>query len=108
MTDLLNTHLDYMLNGFGSVPVSFTHWSGSALFDQSDQVRQDATGDELLVHEAILRLQRSEHVDDFGNKLVARGDSVTISGTDYRVSDVRDGGQGAIDGRELHVWVVKV
>lgn len=105
----IDGHLDAILTGFGSSPVQVNGWTGRGLFDINDTPEVAMVEQGVLVRESVLKLRRSDHVHPVtGAITIADGDTITIDGLDYVVAQIRRGGNGAIDGRELHVVVKRV
>lgn len=109
----IDSDLESMLAGWDSKPVSIGSWTGTGLLDEMDVLDVDRSGDPVLVRKSVLKVPRAAFVDATGALTVARGDTVTIDGTEYLVSDPRvgsaDGQRGGeeVDGRELHLVVRK-
>ncbi len=109
----IDSDLEAMLAGWDSKPVSIGSWTGTGLLDEMDVLDVDRSGDPVLVRKTVLKVARAPFVDSAGALTIARGDTATIAGTDYTVSDLRmgsaDGQRGGeeVDGRELHLFVRK-
>jgi len=108
----VDSDLEAMLAGWDSQPVSIGSWTGTGLLDELDDLESDRGGDPVLVRKSVLKLSRADFVDSTGALTIARGDTATIGGIDYVISDLRVGynglrGADAIDGRELTLVVRK-
>ncbi len=102
-----------MLAGWDSKPVSIGSWIGTGLLDEVDDLESDGSGDPVLIRKTVLKVARADFVDSTGALMVARGDTATVGGVAYTISDTRIGynglrGADAIDGRELVLIVRKV
>jgi len=110
----IDSDLEAMLAGWDSKPVSIGSWTGTGLLDEMDVLDVDRGGDPVLVRRTVLKVSRAAFVDATGALTVARGDTATVGGVDYTISDPRvgsaDGARGGeeVDGRELHLVVRKV
>lgn len=110
----IDSDLDFMLSDWGSSTIALGEYAGRGIVDVMDTMDFDKGGEPVLVRRTIVRLKRSDFIDDDGVLTIARGDICTIDGKDYSVTDLRAGGgdgpdQGIeIDGRELHIAVRKV
>lgn len=109
----IDSDLSAMLAGWDSKPVSIGSWTGTGLLDEMDVLDVDRGGDPVLVRKSVLKVSRAPFLDAVGALTIARGDSATIDGTSYTISDLRagsgDGQRGGeeVDGRELHLFVRK-
>jgi hypothetical protein len=103
-----------MLTGWDSQTVVIGDYSGHGLLDTMDMMDQDKAGDPVLVRRTVLKVSRADFLNGLGVLTVARGDTATLDGVAYVVSDVRVGGADGrsggeeLDGRELHLLVRKV
>lgn len=110
----IESDIDAMLTGWDSRTVVLGSFTGKGIVQEMDLIDQDKTGDPVLVRRTVLRLRRSDFLSSDGTLTVSRGDTCTIDGTDYTVSDPRVGGYergmgGAdMDARVLHLIVRKV
>ena len=59
------------------------------MLDEMDVLDVDRSGDPVLVRKTVLKVARAPFVDSAGALTVARGDTATIAGVDYTVSDLR-------------------
>ena len=101
-----------MLDGWGSVPVTLGSFTGRGLLDERDVPDVDRSGEPVMVRQTVLRLRRSDFTNLAGALTVSRGDTVTIDGKAYTLTDPRIGGADLsplleLDGRELHLIVRK-
>lgn len=98
---------------FMSVPVVLGDWCGRGFLDELDVPDFDRGDGTVMKRVTVLRLRRSDFTATDGTLTVARGDTVTIDGTAYTLTDPRIGGADLsplqeLDGRELHLVVRKV
>ena len=109
----IDSDLEAMLAGWDSKPVSIGSWTGTGLLDEMDVLDVDRSGEPVLVRKTVLKVARAGLVDADGVATVARGDTTTVGGVTYVVSDIRVGGADGqrggeeLDGRELHLVVRK-
>lgn len=96
-----------ILEGFGSVDVVLGSFKGRGLVDRERYIDTDRAGDPVRVVKHVLKLMLEDFTSAAGLVTVARGDSVTIDGVAYSISDVDPGGD-SLDGLELHLSLRKV
>jgi hypothetical protein len=111
----VDTDLAAMLRGWDSKVVAIGTWRGRALVEEVDYLDTDRSGGGVLMRRTVVRIRKADVLTEAGTIPIARGDTVTVDGTAYTVSDVMLGAPGHgqpggwdIDGRVLDIVVRKV
>lgn len=109
----IDRDLKFLLSDFDATTIRVAGVVTTGHMEEVDAVTDDGNGFPVQERRTVIRLVRKEFEDADGDLVVGRGDTATLNGVDYVVTEILVGDPNALvvtgrDGRELVLRVRKV